>query len=143
MKTVILVYFYVRYVETILIQTNLSVSVLPKHQIRGNSETVRNAPLGMSETGVPGRTLISVFCPPRSSLQVTTRFESIGFSLSGLTVYHKVCGLGLDSHIKHDSIPIPCSNSKCFHHQLHQAILGKKRGNPPSIFHCPYLDHRC
>ena len=40
MKTVILVYFYVRYVETILIQTNLSVSVLPKHQIRGKSETV-------------------------------------------------------------------------------------------------------
>ena len=33
--------------------------------------------------------------------------------------------------------------TKCFHHQLYQATLGKERGNLPSIFHCSCLDHRC
>ena len=51
-KTVILIYFWVRQLETKLEQTKLSVSVLPKHQIWGKSETVWNAPLNTSETAV-------------------------------------------------------------------------------------------
>ena len=38
-------------------------------------------------------------------------FEIRGFSLTGLsiTVYYKACELDLESHVKHDSIPVPLS----------------------------------